>query len=56
MPNRKAKKKWANAHLFPTLFQTRPHSGQEKNHVPSDFMILAIFCDKGKRSSPVSAR
>jgi hypothetical protein len=50
MPNRKAKKKWANAHLFQLLSQRNRTRTAKENYVPSDFVILAIFRDKGKRS------
>jgi hypothetical protein len=47
MPNRIAKKKWAQR----PSFSTEVAPGQRKNYVPSDFVILAIFRDKRKRKA-----
>jgi hypothetical protein len=55
MPNRKTKKKWANAHLFNCFFKRNRTQGR-KNYVPSDFMILAFLRDKRKRNKPDEAR
>jgi hypothetical protein len=48
MPNRIAKKKWAQRPHFSTEVALR---AAKENYVPSDFMILAIFQDKRKRNA-----
>ncbi|WP_250509111.1 MULTISPECIES: hypothetical protein [unclassified Caballeronia] len=40
----------------PIFFNRDRTQGREKNYVPSDFVILAIFRDKRKRRRPVQAR
>ena len=50
MPNRLAKKKWAQR---PNSFYRGRIRAAKQNCVPSDFVILAIFRDKRKRTRPV---